>query len=124
MTARVVRLDDRRRDGGAPWTMATPAVEALLPEQLAPGAVPLSPERRLLWAVLVQAVADLHLRRNAGGRRRHGGDPTAWFLDRDDEWVFGFESICDELGLDADAVRTAIFGGARTAWWGRAARRA
>lgn len=120
---RVVRLDDRRRDGGAPWTLALPSAEAVLPEQLATGTVPLSPERRLLWAVLVQAVADLHVRRGLG-RRVRTGDPAAWFLARDDDWVFGFEAICGELGLDADAVRRAILGSTRTAWWGRAARRA
>jgi len=77
-----------------------------------------SPEKRLMAAVLMQALDDLRLVRAArpgGDRGRNGhrrpsslADVEAWFADRDGRFAFSFENICVGLGVDADAIRDAL----------------
>jgi hypothetical protein len=62
--------------------------------------------RGLMRAVLVDAIQCL-----VGGRRGGKVDPgewrrtRRWILDRDQEWLFSFRSICRELDLDPTHLR-------------------
>lgn len=76
--------------------------------------LPVQPERRLMLAILEDAVDVI---------RRYGRfrDPAAvkltrdardWMTSTERHWPFSFENICDAVGLDADAVRTRALDGA------------
>ncbi|MGE0683989.1 MAG: hypothetical protein AB7P69_24175 [Candidatus Binatia bacterium] len=88
--------------------------EALTPEQFFPPAmdsvVAWSGERKLLLAVLQDAV---------GSFFRYRKDPTTrgrrlfreiheWFWSTDRQWLCSFESICDNLHLDANYIRRGL----------------
>jgi hypothetical protein len=73
-------------------------------------AVAWSGERKLLLAVLQDAVASFF---------RYRQDPTTrgkrlfretheWFWSTDRQWLCSFESICDNLHLDADYIRRGL----------------
>gem|GEM_PF-989317 len=79
----------------------------------------MSPERRLLAAVLTDALDDL--RRFAGYRNAAGimrtevwkgwrrwSEAQAWLADGDRADTFGARPICDVLGIDYDAMVTAL----------------
>jgi hypothetical protein len=69
-----------------------------------------SPERRLLLAVLEEAVATLQ--RYAGATDRHSratfADVEAWFASEETAPLYSFVGICDALGIDAAYVRSGL----------------
>ena len=71
-------------------------------------------ERRLMWAVLIDAIHGYWSRRRsrtpARGRRAWAED-RAWFLSNDHGHAFSFTSICDALGLEAAHVRRLVLRG-------------
>ncbi len=64
-------------------------------------------ERRLMFAVLQDAVACWFRYRQA--RTDYGREVFReirdWFWDTEQEWLFGFESICSHLDLNAEYCR-------------------
>jgi len=77
----------------------------------------LAPYRRLMIAVLVQAVYDLHRSRHLSSRCWFSGDAHLtrvewWFTSRDRRWAFSFENICQLLDLDIDTIRRTLQFGA------------
>jgi len=84
----------------------------VLPEQYfaAPHPPSLSPERRLMLAVLEEAVLTiLRYRHDQGAQgRRVLRDAERWIEDLDTSWPFSFESICAALYLNADYVRRGL----------------
>jgi hypothetical protein len=69
-------------------------------------------ERRLLGAMLVDAVRSL-LFRPAESSRRSRMEPIrreaeAWILDDDLIWFFSFRNVCEVLGIDADRLRDGL----------------
>ena len=84
--------------------------ETVLPEQFFRRSGESSPERRLMLAILEDALLDL--RRSANRRtlrmRRLAGEVEGWFAANDDGWPCSFLRICHALGLDAGAVRTRL----------------
>lgn len=78
--------------------------EAILPAQYfrVPGLGSLQPEKRLMLAVLEDAVT-LYLRGPA-----FAPDAADWFASDDTSWPYSFANLCDSLGLDRDAVRSAL----------------
>jgi hypothetical protein len=64
-------------------------------------------ERRLMFAVLQDAVACWFRYRHA--RTEYGREIfreiREWFWNTDQEWLFGFESICTHLELNAEYFR-------------------
>ena len=80
--------------------------QVLLPEQATPRRA-LGPERRLMLAVLHEAVLAY-----LGGEARttHAGmlEIEAWFGSDDTSWPYSFGNLCDALGLDRAAVRRAL----------------
>lgn len=76
------------------------------------------PERRLMLAVLQEAVDTLieNGRRYDGRARRLYLDAAAWVADDDEESPFAFVSVCDALRLDVGRMRQWI--SARVAGFG------
>lgn len=66
----------------------------------------LTPEKRLAWAVVMDAYSTLL--KNALGRsvrERHLRDETmAWLRSPDTEWVFSFVSCCHMVGVEPGYV--------------------
>lgn len=83
------------------------------PDQRTPVSFPLvdhaawQPERRLMLAVLEEAVNTLieNDGRHDGRARRLYLDAAAWVADDDEEFPFGFVSVCDALRLDVASMR-------------------
>jgi hypothetical protein len=71
---------------------------------------PLQPERRLMLAVLEDAVMcfQRYLRANGGKEKKLHEDAASWIFDRDDNRAFSFESICEICGLDPDYLRMGL----------------
>jgi len=86
----------------------------LLVEQVVSGgqrsAVRWSSEYRLLLAVLQDAVSNWfrYCRACTARERRMFQEIYAWFWDKDCTWLYAFESICEHLDLDPDAIRRGL----------------
>ena len=66
-----------------------------------------TPERRLMAAVLQEAVRAYQRYRSASDdrSRRIYLDAEEWFESRDPEPLFSFENVCTRLAIDADQMR-------------------
>jgi hypothetical protein len=86
-------------------------VEARRTDHVAPG------ERRLLRAVLEDALRTILAARHGGVGPAHVRRERAWLTSRDRDDPFAFESICDALDLDAGWIRRLVLdtAGARIA---------
>jgi hypothetical protein len=86
--------------------------EVLLPEQYFSGraTVELSPERRLMLAVLEDAIATwVRYRGDERARtRRLLREVERWMADSDTSWPFSFQNICDALNLDPAYLRRGL----------------
>ena len=84
--------------------------EIVLPEQFFRRSAGAPSERRLMLAVLEEALLDV--RRSANRRtlrmRRLADEVEGWFAANDEGWPCSFLRICHALGLDAAAVRTRL----------------
>lgn len=69
-----------------------------------------SSEYRLLLAVLQDAVSCWFRYCRARGGREHRmfQEIQAWFWAKERDWLYAFESICEHLELDADAIRRGL----------------
>ena len=67
----------------------------------------LQPEKRLMFAVLADAIRTATQQEVAVRQRRCQliREAKAWFAADDQEWPFSFVSICDALGIDAARLR-------------------
>ena len=68
------------------------------------------PEKRLMVAVLEEAILLLAARVPAPSRRRRTvvDEASNWMASDDRSNLFAFASICDILGLDSDGVRQVV----------------
>jgi len=64
----------------------------------------ISPERNLLYAVLVSAIDELT--EYSKPRRRRGA--ADWFMREDDEGIHSFVSVCEYLGLSSSLIRKGL----------------
>jgi hypothetical protein len=76
------------------------------------GGAPMTPARRLMAAVLEDAVHELT---HPGGgsaraRERRWDEVLAWFASDDDTWPFSFVNVCDALGIAPSRLRTQLRG--------------
>ena len=71
----------------------------------------LQPEKRLMLAVLEDAVGTFQKYVHASGRRGRKLflEAEEWFDSPDTGWPFAFESICQALGLEAAYVRAGLW---------------
>lgn len=69
-----------------------------------------SSEYRLLLAVLQDAVACWfrYCRAQSRRERRMFQEIYDWFWDKNRDWLYAFESICEYLDLDPDAIRRGL----------------
>lgn len=65
-------------------------------------------ERRLMVAVLLDAVAVYTKCKARGVVNRRFREVDQWFRSHDQVWPFAFERICDVLSIDATMIRAAI----------------
>jgi len=81
----------------------------VLPEQFFGDArrLVMQPERRLMLAVLEEAVSTFQRSATAATRvaRRELANVEAWLASEDTAWPFAFVNICHTLGLDVAAIR-------------------
>jgi hypothetical protein len=72
--------------------------------------VPLERERRLVLAILEEAVRSYQHYAFATNRRgrRLFGETCEWFEARDNSWIFSFENICYALDLDPEHIRNGL----------------
>jgi hypothetical protein len=59
---------------------------------------PALPERNLLRAIILNALADL---RKPGETQR---EATKFFLSEEEDYIFSFQSICNHLDVDAEQI--------------------
>lgn len=69
-----------------------------------------SSEYRLLLAVLQDAVACWfrYCRFRNAREQRLFQEIRSWFWEKDQSWLYAFESICEYLDLNADAIRRGL----------------
>jgi hypothetical protein len=89
------------------------APESVLPAQFHTGVrhdSSLCPEKRLMLAVLEEAVGDYQRYLVATGNeaRRLFADAEEFFSSEDTEWPFSFVNICNALGLEPSYVRSGL----------------
>ena len=67
-------------------------------------------EKRLMIAILKDAVECLNKYRGARSSSGHGHYQNAleWVEDEGTEWLFSFNNICDLLGFDPDYLRKVL----------------
>src|SRR5262245_45942724 len=87
----------------------------ILPEQFLPTMRCHTAEQRLMIAVLEDAAYIYATRRGRRRGLRVLREVEEWLLSTDTTYVFSFESICDALGIDADGIRSRLFGSSRRA---------
>ena len=70
----------------------------------------LQPEKRLMLAVLEDAVGTFQKHVTSSTRRgqRLFAEAEEWFAAPATEWPFGFERICEALGLEAAYIRMGL----------------
>jgi len=71
---------------------------------------PIEPERRLMCAVLEDAVECYrkHFTDHKGKSNDDFNEVESWILDPDGDWFFSFENICATLGIDAEYLRSGL----------------
>jgi len=66
------------------------------------GGDPVGGERRLAVAVIVQALKDVGMEGMVGRETRR------WFVAKRGGWPYGFEALCEAIGLEPDAIRSRV----------------
>ena len=69
--------------------------------------VPLEPEKKLLLAVLEDAIScfQKYVFTREGKGRVLFQDAEQWILQKDSDWLFSFTNVCEMLGFDADYLQ-------------------
>lgn len=86
--------------------------DALLPIQyldLFRRRFPIEPEKRLMWAILEDAVEGY--RSHFSGRGKPIGELReleCWIRDRDQRWLYSFDNICEMLGIEPQYLRRGL----------------
>lgn len=86
--------------------------DAVLPDQyLSRRRGGLSPEQRLLFAVLEDALTIYRRRADCWRSRAERAEVVDWMMSDDLTWPFSFVNCCEGLGLDPGAVRSRTVNG-------------
>lgn len=95
---------------GPPLSTPVQPSNELLPSQLFPSRAALQPEKRLMLAVLEDAVQTfLRFVAEPGAQaRRLFVETTAWFASDDTSSAFSFASICEALDLEPSYLRSGL----------------
>ena len=70
----------------------------------------LEPEKRLMLAVLEDAIHCFqdNLFAEAVGKKKLFEEVEQWILERDGDWIFSFDNVCEALGFTPDYVRQGL----------------
>jgi len=70
----------------------------------------LVPEKKLMLAVLQDAMGcyRAYLISSNPQREKRGQEAEQWFNEKDSEWIFSFENICETLGINPQYVRQGL----------------
>jgi len=108
----------RREDGEEDSLYRNPiahleAPDAILPEQIMAGARQdsyISGEKALMLAILEDGIRCFqeHLRNSRSNPRLLATQAETWIRSVDYEWPFSFNNVCEALGIDPDALRSAL----------------
>jgi hypothetical protein len=103
VAAASVRLADQWMESPAPEP------DIIVPSHLLSRTIA-TPEKRLLLAILEEAIATYHRYVVATGRRGRTifDDVAAWFASEDHRRLYSFVTICDALGFDAKYLRSGL----------------
>ncbi len=96
----------RERDVSGRGVVDVSVPDVVLPEQYFAGAglgLPDSPEKRLMFAVLLDAIG--HLRRRESTR---AVEAEFWIRDEEDEGVFSFANVCGVLGFEPHSLAAGL----------------
>jgi hypothetical protein len=90
--------------------------DAVLPVQFYP-ARGMRPERRLMLAILGDALGIYRKHAHAAGRRheRLVAETKDWLFSDDTEWPLSFVNVCFALGIDVSRLRALLVVGAPAA---------
>lgn len=68
---------------------------------------PIEPEKMLMLAVLEDAINcfQVNVMAERGRAKKLFDETSHWFLDRNDDWIFSFGSVCEILQLNPEYVR-------------------
>jgi hypothetical protein len=71
---------------------------------------PPSPEKRLLMAVLMDALLEFKEVASSSNPDDHArlSKLRAWFHAKDVKWPFSFVNLCEQLDLDPDSIRARL----------------
>lgn len=94
--------------GESCWDDAYPMLPVQFAETAREGSVH-QPERRLMLAVLSDAIVALQRRgaRIPGFTRGHHDEAVRWLLSDDRRWPCSFVNVCEALGLEPEPIRRA-----------------
>ena len=72
----------------------------------------LLPEKRLMLAILEDAVGCFQNSKFASGRKQEAlfREADSWILGKNSGWLFSFESVCEILGIDPSYLRQKLTG--------------
>lgn len=70
----------------------------------------LEPEKRLMLAVLEDAIHSFqdNLLAEAAGKKKLFDEVEQWILERDGDWIFSFDNVCEALGFTPEYVRQGL----------------
>jgi hypothetical protein len=70
----------------------------------------ISPEKRLILAILDDAVQSFvaTMRPRSPKELREFQEAQTWIMEANSDWIFSFDSICNQLGLDPDYLRSGL----------------
>ena len=70
----------------------------------------LEPEKRLMLAVLEDAIHCFqdNLSAEAVAKKKLFDEVEQWILERDGDWIFSFDRVCDALGFSPEYVRQGL----------------
>jgi hypothetical protein len=100
------------RAGENRWDEAYPLLPAQYAELYQRSELP-QPERRLMLAVLSDAIVLFQTRGPQLTQRRDLEDAKRWILSDDRVWAFSFVNVCDTLGIAFEPLRRALLKGRR-----------
>jgi hypothetical protein len=66
-------------------------------------------EKGVMFATLEQAVKDFQTLAYIECKQADFEELLAWFQDTDLSWPYSYQNICDQLDIDADRIRKALF---------------
>ena len=97
------------RSGGRPWGHSPLTEQFVSPSQFY-GTPQLCPEKRLMLAVLEDAVVVLTTERRShcAARERLRAETKAWFADEHSHELYSFLNICDTLAMDGGCIRDGL----------------